>query len=128
MPTQVPIGSILLSFEYTAIFDLEPGSRAADLIDKIPSSISGTSFSKSLIKKLGEFLVINNCEPLLVFSTPLTNAFILSPTLRFSLGIIWSLGRNDSNLPVSMIAPNLSIFLIDPYKMDSFLSKKSFKI
>ena len=52
-PTQAPTGSIVASFELTAILVLCPGSRAHALISTIPSEISGTSNSKSLFIKPG---------------------------------------------------------------------------
>jgi len=46
MPTHVPTGSMRWSFDLTAILARRPGSRAAALISRRPSSISGTSSSK----------------------------------------------------------------------------------
>ena len=53
MPTHVPIGSMRGSFDCTAIFAREPGSRAAALISSRPSSSSGTSSSKSFTMNSG---------------------------------------------------------------------------
>jgi len=53
MPTHVPIGSMRLSLECTAIFARMPGSRAADLISSSPSSISGTSSRNSSMMNSG---------------------------------------------------------------------------
>ena len=54
--TQVPIGSIRGSLDLTAIFALEPGSRAARLdLAATPLPISGTSNSNNLIRKLRDY-------------------------------------------------------------------------
>ena len=50
IPTHAPTGSIVLSDEQTAIFALDPGSLATDLISIILSLISGTSCLNKLAK------------------------------------------------------------------------------
>jgi hypothetical protein len=49
MPTQAPTGSTSESRDATAIFERAPGSRAAETIETMPSYISGTSCSNSLV-------------------------------------------------------------------------------
>ncbi len=49
-PTQAPTGSTSDSIEETAIFARNPGSRAAPMILTMPSAISGTSISNSLMR------------------------------------------------------------------------------
>ena len=63
MPTQVPIGSMRGSLDFTAIFAREPGSRAAALISSRPSSSSGTSSSNSLIRNSGAVRDKISCGP-----------------------------------------------------------------
>ena len=52
-PTQAPNGSTSSSRERTAIFVLDPASRATETISTIPLAISGTSCSKSFLTRLG---------------------------------------------------------------------------
>ncbi len=63
MPTQVPMGSMRGSLDLTAILARRPGSRAAALISSSPSSISGTSSSKSFTRKSGAMRERINCGP-----------------------------------------------------------------
>ena len=63
IPTQVPMGSIRLSLECTAIFARMPGSRAADLISSSPSSISGTSRRNSSMMNSGAVRDSTSCGP-----------------------------------------------------------------
>ena len=128
IPTHVPTGSNLWSLALTAIFDLKPGSLDAAIISNKPSSISGTSSSNNLIKNSGETLERINCGPLIPLSTSITIALTLSPILKFSFGIICSLGRTASILPISMIALPRSILLIWPDTNFSSLAKNSFRI
>ena len=88
MPTQVPIGSMRGSLDFTAIFARDPGSRAAALISSRPSSISGTSISKSFIRNSGTVRDRISCGPRLLRSTLSRNARTRSPIRRFSFGII----------------------------------------
>ena len=64
MPMQVPCGSRRGSFDFTAIFARMPGSRAAARISISPSSISGTSSSKSRIRNSGAMRERMSCGPL----------------------------------------------------------------
>ena len=107
-PTQVPIGSIRLSYVTTAIFARIPGSRAAPLISSNPCSISGTSFSNNLIKKSGQVRDSSICGPRASRSTFKIYARTRSPERRFSLGIIWSRRNKASTRPDSIIKPFLS--------------------
>ena len=68
MPTQVPIGSMRRSLEWTAIFAREPGSRAAALISSSPSSSSGTSSSNSFTRNSGAVRDSMSCGPRLARS------------------------------------------------------------
>ncbi len=51
MPTQAPTGSTSGSRLDTAIFARPPGSRAAASMTTMPSAISGTSISNSLVSR-----------------------------------------------------------------------------
>jgi len=62
MPTQVPIGSMRLSFVCTAIFaGCQGRGRPTDF--KQPSSISGTSSSKSFMMNCGAVRERMSCGP-----------------------------------------------------------------
>ena len=126
MPTQVPIGSMRLSYATTAIFARTPASRAAALISSRPCSISGTSFSNSWRMKSGAVRDRITCWPRAAWSTRNTKARTRSATRRFSFGIISERGRRASILPVSTMASPLSMRLIVPDTMDSPRSRKSF--
>ena len=73
MPTQAPTGSTSLSRLATAILARPPGSRAAASMTTMPSAISGTSISKSLVEQAHacarERMI---CGPLLSRSTSST--------------------------------------------------------
>ncbi|MNL81754.1 hypothetical protein D3C87_2089550 [compost metagenome] len=56
MPTHAPTGSILPSFVFTAILDLEPASLAMPLISIISSLISGTSIANNSVTISGHDL------------------------------------------------------------------------
>ena len=60
IPTQAPTGSKRLSLVLTAIFALEPGSRAAAFISNVSSAISGTSIRNSSTSISGCVRLINN--------------------------------------------------------------------
>ena len=69
-----------------------------------------------------------NCGPLKALSIFIKYALTLSPTLKFSFGIICSLGRIASRRPISMIALPRSILLIWPETNFSSWAKKSLRI
>ncbi|MNT40433.1 hypothetical protein D3C72_1767460 [compost metagenome] len=113
-PTQVPIGSMRLSCATTAILARTPGSRAAALISSRPCSISGTSFSKSLIRNSGAVRDSSICGPRAARSTFRIYARTRSPVRRFSFGMIWSRASSASTRPDSTISPFLSARLTVP--------------
>ena len=79
MPTQAPTGSTSASRLVTAIFARPPGSRAAASMTTMPSAISGTSISKSLVSRLTEARLRMICGPLDSRSTSRTKAWTRSP-------------------------------------------------
>ena len=128
MPTQVPIGSMRRSFVNTAIFARTPGSRAADLISRRPSSISGTSSRKSSMMNSGAVRERTSCGPRSERSMRRRKARQRSPTRRFSFGIIWSRGSTASTRPDSMTALPRSMRLIVPVTSFSPRPRKSCRI
>jgi hypothetical protein len=72
MPTQAPTGSTSLSRETTAIFERPPGSRAAAWMVTMPSYISGTSCSKSLVSISIQVRDRMICAPLDALLTSIT--------------------------------------------------------
>ena len=76
-PTESTSGSLLA----TAIFVLYPASLAIDLISTIPSSISGTSSSKSSLTISGCACETITCGSLDVSFTFKTKTLILFPGL-----------------------------------------------
>ena len=87
MPMQVPCGSSRGSLDFTAILARTPGSRAAARISIRPSSISGTSSSKSRSRSSGTMRDSTSCGPRACASIFVTYARTRSPTRRFSFGI-----------------------------------------
>src|SRR6266540_3859339 len=79
-PTHAPTGSTLLSLDATAIFVRWPGSRAMALISTTPSTISGTSSSKSRLTSPGCVRDTTICGPLAVRRTSTMYALRLDPT------------------------------------------------
>ena len=63
IPMHAPAASTSGSVEWTPIFARLPGSRAAPLISTMPSYTSGTSCSKSLIRKPGWLRDSTICGP-----------------------------------------------------------------
>ena len=125
MPTQVPIGSMRGSFDFTAILARKPGSRAAAFNSRSPSSSSGTSSSNRTLMSSGVMRDKTNCGPRRVRSTFSRYARTRSPTRRFSFGIVWSRGKSASMRPDSMITLPRSIRLIVPVTSNSSRSRKS---
>ncbi len=84
-PTAAPIGSTLSWSVLSAILALSPGIREEEMISTAPSWISGTSFSISFSRNLGEVLVssrnIPYCGSIL---TKRRRALRVSPTLKLS--------------------------------------------
>ena len=115
IPTQAPTGSILPSFVFTAIFDLDPASLATPLISITSSLISGTSILKSSVTISGHDLFSINCGPLPSTSTIWRIALILSLILYISPGINLSLGRRASaSCVISTIILSLVTLLTEP--------------
>jgi len=54
IPTQAPTGSILSSYDSTAIFALSPGTLTIFFIVIKPSKTSGTSDSNKRSRKIGD--------------------------------------------------------------------------
>jgi hypothetical protein len=128
MPTQVPIGSMRRSLVCTAILARTPGSRAADLISSSPSSISGTSSSKSFMMNCGAVRDRISCGPRAPRSIFITQARTRSPTRRFSFGIMFSRGSSASSRPDSTIALPRSMRFTVPVTSSSPRERKSLRI
>ena len=124
-PTQVPIGSIRLSCESTAILAREPASRAQDLISSRPCSISGTSWRNSSVMNSGEERDKIIGAPRRVRSTSMIMARTRSPVRRFSLGIISPRRNRPSTRPLSTMMSPLSMRLTVPTKILSPRDMKS---
>ena len=100
-PTQAPIGSILASTARTAIFALNPGSRAALRISISPSRVSGTSSLNSSISNSGQVRFKINWGPRGSDLTSLRITRIRSPCLKPSLAILSLLGNKASTPSIS---------------------------
>lgn len=79
MPTHAPTGSTSESRLDTAIFARPPGSRAAASMTTMPSAISGTSISNSLVSRFTDARDRTICGPLDSRSTSSTYAWTRSP-------------------------------------------------
>ncbi len=115
MPTQAPTGSIRPSFVFTAIFALDPGSRAAPKIWITSSDISGTSTlnnSTNMDRAVRDKI---NCGPRLSGRISTSMARKRSPIRNISLGIKCSRVRIPSALfPRSTITLSRPNFLTVP--------------
>ena len=96
VPTQVPTGSILSSYDSTATFALTPGSLVIPLIVIKPSNTSGISISNTFSKNLLE--VLDNKITMLLFLISTAEIIDLteSPFLKKSEGICSDLGNINS--------------------------------
>ena len=118
-PTQVPMGSMRLSWLTTAILARLPGSRAQLLISSSPCSISGTSWRNSSTMNSGAARESRMGAPRSVRSTSMIMARTRSPLRRFSFGIISLRRRRPSTRPDSTRMSPLSMRLTVPEKIFS---------
>ena len=78
-PTQAPTGSTPCTFEMTAIFERQPGSRATPRISTSPSAISGTSSLNSSRTSWSERRLTMTCGPFVELRTSMMTALMRAP-------------------------------------------------
>ena len=125
IPTHAPTGSILGSFERTAIFARDPGSRAAPSTSITPCPTSGTSNWNSWTTSSGVFRSRTSCGPRESDRTSVRMALMRSPLRNASRSIHADRGRAASTPSISTMASRLPTRLTTPCTMSPCRSLNS---